>query len=137
MLRYTTFFSFFPLFVPRYLCGGYLRNESGDVQFGKPRLILALYPNLEHLSDLQGGVKARVGPVSPRLLTSPNPGEAREVMDERSESGAPRICCLPWAPSPWVGRITCLCSHPRTFGEGLKQDDDCLHPVTGKASVFC
>lgn len=70
----------------------------------------------------------------PRLRTSPNPGEAREVMDERGESGVPRICCPPWAPSPWVGRVTRLCSHPRAFGEGLKQGNDYLHPVTG---MFC
>lgn len=48
-------------------------------------------PNLEPLSDLQCGVKARVGPASPRLRTSPNPGEAGVVMDERGESGASHI----------------------------------------------
>lgn len=131
-----TFSSFFPLFVPRYLCWGCLRNKSGDVGFGKPRLILAVFPNLEPLSDLQCDVKVLVGPVSPRLRQSPNPGEAREMTDERGESGAPGICCPPWAPSPWLGRITRLCSHPRAFGEGLKQGNDRLHPVTGKTIVF-
>lgn len=98
----------------------YLRNNSRDVGSGKPRLILAVYPNPEPLSALQCGVKARVGPASPRPRKPPSPGVAGEVLDERGECGAPRLCCPPWAPGPWVGRITRPLLPSRGFRGGLK-----------------
>lgn len=104
--------------------------------FGKPRLLLAVYPNLEPLSDLQGGVKAPVGPASPPPVSKPSkprPGRRGDGAEERVQS--PSDLLSSWGSM--AGQNYTPLFPSRAFREGLKRGNYCLHPVTGKASVFC
>lgn len=104
--------------------------------FGKPVCSWPCTPTLSLSQTCRAVLKLPLA--LHRLRQSPNPpnlGQAGEVMEQRNESRAPRICSPPGAP--WLDRITRLCSHRGAFGEGLKRGNYCLHPVTGKASVFC
>lgn len=96
-LRHTTFSSWLYSFpaasaAASKIC---LRNNSRDVGFGKPRPILAVYPNLQALSALQCDAKPRVAlhllaSAGSERCKSPSPGVAGGVMEERGSSRAER-----------------------------------------------
>lgn len=101
--------------------------------FGKPRLLLTMYPNLELLSDLQCDIKAPVGPASPPPVSKPRPGKRGDGAEERVQSPSDLLSSL----GSMAGQNYTPLFPSRAFGEGLKRGNYCLHPVTGKASVFC